>query len=215
MRGLGWVPTKSSRYLILKRLFDIAVAVALLPVLIPLIILIGVMVAMSSGLPIFYRQARLGRDGSEFFIFKFRTMSKDADYLLAAWLQRSPAARAEWQQCHKLKNDPRITYFGHFLRKTSLDELPQILNVLRGEMSLVGPRPIAHAERAKYAERYAFYSTALPGVTGLWQVSGRCDLTYAQRVQLDEQYVREWTFSRDMRILLRTPLSILQREGAY
>ncbi len=216
--GKGWqlqVPTAGRRYQVVKRSFDVLASVALLPVIVPMLLVIGAAVGMSSGFPVFYSQARLGRRGTQFPIYKFRTMSKDADRVLAACLERSHEARLEWQQTHKLKNDPRVTRLGRFLRKTSLDELPQIFNVLRGEMSLVGPRPISHAERIKYADRFAYYSNAVPGVTGLWQVSGRSNLSYAERVRLDEQYVRHWTFGRDLKILWRTPRSIVRRDGAY
>jgi lipopolysaccharide/colanic/teichoic acid biosynthesis glycosyltransferase len=141
-------------------------------------------------------------------------MRNNADQALAEWLLHHPEIRHEWQQTHKLKRDPRVTRLGRFLRDTSLDEIPQIINVLRGEMSLVGPRPIVQAERAKYAERYAFYSAAIPGITGLWQVSGRCNVSYEDRVKMDEDYVRHWSLMRDLVILLRTPRSVIRRDGA-
>ena len=197
-----------------KRIFDLVASIFLLPLVGLLLIVVGLVVALTSGFPVFYRQHRLGHQGRVFRIFKFRTMRNNADQALAEWLLHHPELRQEWQRTHKLKQDPRITRLGRFLRDTSLDEIPQIINVLRGEMSLVGPRPIVQAERAKYAERYAYYSAAVPGVTGLWQVSGRCNVTYEERVRMDEEYVRTWSLLRDVVILLRTPRSVLRRDGA-
>ena len=150
-----------------------------------------------------------------FKIFKFRTMKPNSEQILAEHLLADPRARSEWFQTHKLREDPRVTVCGRFLRRTSLDELPQLINVLRGEMSLVGPRPIVWAEREKYGERFSFYTAALPGVTGLWQVSGRCDVTYSTRVALDEYYVRHWSLKRDLLILMKTPKAVWRRDGAY
>ena len=209
------LPTQSRQYRIAKRAFDLGLSIVLMPLIAFLLALIGGIITITSGLPVFYRQERIGQYGRPFKIWKFRTMKTDADRVLAQWLKENPAARLEWQQTHKLKNDPRITALGRFLRKTSLDELPQIFNVLKGEMSLVGPRPIVHAERAKYADRFAFYTAVVPGVTGLWQVSGRCDVSYAVRVKLDEHYVRTWNIAKDLHILVRTPRSVFCRHGAY
>ncbi len=208
------LPTERASYRMTKRLFDVAISILLLPLLGVLMVVIGSVVAVTSGLPVFYRQHRLGQHGKTFRIFKFRTMRNNADQALAEFLLHHPEIRDEWQRTHKLKQDPRITRLGRFLRDTSLDEIPQILNVLRGEMSLVGPRPIVQAERAKYGERYAFYTEAVPGITGVWQVSGRCNVSYADRVKMDEDYVRNWSLLRDISILLRTPRSVLRRDGA-
>ncbi len=208
------LPTLTRHYRVVKRVFDLAISILLLPVLGVLLVIIGLVVALTSGFPVFYRQHRLGQYGQTFRIFKFRTMRNNADQALAEWLLHHPEIRHEWQQTHKLKRDPRVTRLGRFLRDTSLDEIPQIINVLRGEMSLVGPRPIVQAERAKYAERYAFYSAAIPGITGLWQVSGRCNVSYEDRVKMDEHYVRHWSLMRDIVILLRTPRSVIRRDGA-
>lgn len=208
------LPTHSRSYRVAKRLCDLALSILLLPLLSVLLVFIGVVVALTSGFPVFYRQHRLGQYGKTFRIFKFRTMRNNADQALAEWLLHHPEIRLEWERTHKLKRDPRITKLGRFLRDTSLDEIPQILNVLRGEMSLVGPRPIVQAERARYAERYVYYSEAVPGITGVWQVSGRCNVSYEERVRMDEDYVRHWSLLRDMKILLRTPRSVLRRDGA-
>lgn len=209
------LPTQSRKYRVAKRALDLVLSILFMPVIAVLLALIGGIIALTSGLPVFYRQERIGQHGRTFRIWKFRTMKTDADRVLAHWLKENPDARLEWQQTHKLKDDPRITALGRFLRRTSLDELPQIFNVLTGDMSLVGPRPIVHAERAKYADRFAFYTAVVPGVTGLWQVSGRCDVSYTVRVKLDEHYVRTWNIAEDIRILIRTPRSVFCRHGAY
>jgi lipopolysaccharide/colanic/teichoic acid biosynthesis glycosyltransferase len=208
------LPTQTRHYRVVKRVFDLGISILLLPVLGVLLVAIGLVVAFTSGFPVFYRQDRLGQYGQTFRIFKFRTMRNNAEQALAEWLLHHPEIRHEWQETQKLKRDPRVTRLGRFLRDTSLDEIPQILNVLRGEMSLVGPRPIVQAERARYAERYAFYSAAIPGVTGVWQVSGRCNVSYEDRVLMDEDYVRNWSLMRDIGILLRTPRSVIRRDGA-
>ncbi len=211
---LSSLPTQLRSYRVAKRCFDLAISIALLPLVGALLVIIAIVVALTSGLPVFYRQHRLGQGGKTFRIIKFRTMRNNADQALAEWLLHHPAIRQEWQRTHKLKQDPRITRLGRFLRDTSLDEIPQIINVLRGEMSLVGPRPIVQAEKAKYASRYAYYSAAVPGVTGVWQVSGRCNVSYEERVRMDEDYVRHWSLRRDIMILLRTPRSVIRRDGA-
>jgi lipopolysaccharide/colanic/teichoic acid biosynthesis glycosyltransferase len=208
------LPTQTHSYRVVKRLCDLLISILLLPLLSVLLVVIGVVVALTSGFPVFYRQHRLGQYGKTFRIFKFRTMRNNADQALAEWLLHHPEIRLEWERTHKLKRDPRITKLGRFLRDTSLDEIPQIINVLRGEMSLVGPRPIVQAERSRYAERYVYYSEAVPGITGVWQVSGRCNVSYEDRVLMDEDYVRHWSLRRDLAILLRTPRSVLRRDGA-
>ena len=208
------LPTQTQHYRVAKRAFDIVVSLLLLPLLGVMLLVIAVVVALTTGMPVFYRQHRLGQYGKTFRIFKFRTMRNNADQALDEFFLHHPERRLEWQQTQKMKEDPRITKLGRFLRDTSLDELPQIINVLRGEMSLVGPRPIVQAERAKYAERFAYYTAAVPGVTGIWQVSGRCNVSYQDRVLMDEDYVRNWSLKRDILILLRTPRSVLRRDGA-
>ena len=209
------LPTQTRKYAVGKRAFDIALAVVIFPIVATVLLIIGALIALTSGWPVFYRQRRIGQHGQEFDIWKFRTMHLHGDRILREHLKRNPAARLEWQHTHKLRNDPRITPMGRFLRKTSLDELPQILNVLTGEMSFVGPRPIVEAETAKYAERFSYYLAAVPGITGLWQVSGRCNVSYATRVILDETYVRKWSLLRDLWILMKTPKAVCCRHGAY
>ena len=208
------LPTQTQHYRVVKRAFDVMVSLLLLPLLGVLLLVIAIVVALTTGMPVFYRQHRLGQYGKTFRIFKFRTMRNNADQALDEFFLHHPERRLEWQQTQKMKQDPRITKLGRFLRDTSLDELPQIINVLCGEMSLVGPRPIVQAERAKYAERFAYYTAAVPGVTGIWQVSGRCNVSYQDRVLMDEDYVRNWSPKRDIYILLRTPRSVIRRDGA-
>jgi len=176
---------------------------------------IACLIYRQSGAPIFYQQARVGRDGKSFKVYKFRSMVQNADAVLKELLANDPALREEWAATQKLRNDPRITTIGHFLRKTSLDELPQLLNVLKGEMSLVGPRPIVTEELAHYGKHAASYLAARPGLTGPWQVSGRNDVSYAERVRLDVEYVSQPSMIRDFDVLLRTVGVVLFRRGAY
>jgi undecaprenyl-phosphate galactose phosphotransferase len=199
---------------LLKRAFDLAVASALLAFVAPLFALIAWRVALT-GRPIFYRHQRIGKGGRPFDCLKFRTMVPDAGRVLAEHLAARPEALAEWQRHHKLKDDPRITPIGAWLRRTSLDELPQLINVLRGEMSLVGPRPVVEDELARYGESVVYYMESTPGLTGLWQVSGRNDLDYRRRVHLDCWYVRNWSIWYDLVILIKTPRAVLRGHGAY
>jgi Undecaprenyl-phosphate galactose phosphotransferase WbaP len=181
----------------------------------PLFVLVAIAIKLDSSGPVFYRQRRIGRGGKEFLAWKFRTMVTNADESLACYLDERPELRDEWQRHHKLLHDPRITRVGKVLRTTSLDELPQIWNVLKGEMSLVGPRPIVEAEVQRYGDHFDLYTCALGGVTGLWQVSGRNNTTYEERVRLDAFYVRNWSVWLDLCILLRTIGVVLFRRGAY
>ncbi|MFC4160208.1 sugar transferase [Chitinimonas lacunae] len=197
-----------------KRLFDLIGATLLLLLLaLPMLLLMWRLRA--EGGSAIYGHLRVGRDGRPFRCFKFRTMVPDADRRLAELLASDPQARAEWEREFKLKNDPRVTRLGDFLRRSSIDELPQLFNVLRGEMSLVGPRPVIEAELVRYGDKLADYLAVRPGMTGLWQVSGRNDTSYEHRVALDSDYVRNWSFSRDLVILFRTVGVVLGRKGAY
>jgi len=198
-----------------KRILDLVLTVAGGALILPLIALIALWVKIDSPGPALYSQARVGQDGTEFRAWKFRSMVLDADHKLARHLERNPQAREEWERDHKLRSDPRITAAGRFLRRSSLDELPQLWNVLKGEMSLVGPRPIVDAEIAKYGNSYHLYTKVKSGLTGLWQVSGRNDTTYEQRVTLDTFYVRNWSVWLDLYILFRTIETVLFRKGAY
>jgi len=198
-----------------KRAMDVAGAAALLLLTAPVFLLIAALVRMDGG-RVFYAHERIGRGGRGFGCLKFRSMVADADRRLAALLERDPAARREWESTRKLKDDPRVTWVGRFLRATSLDELPQLFNVLRGDMSLVGPRPVQAAELAAfYGAAAQHYLSVRPGLTGPWQISGRNDTSYAQRVALDVAYVARPSLLTDVKILLRTPVAVLARRGAY
>ena len=197
-----------------KRTLDIAGSLAIGLVFSPLILVIALRMRMEGG-PVLFRHQRIGRGGKPFDCLKFRTMVPNAEQILRDLLEKNPAAKAEWLRDHKLKNDPRVTRVGRFLRKTSLDELPQLWNVLRGEMSLVGPRPIVREEMLRYGRYLRRYVAAKPGVTGLWQVMGRNDTDYRRRVVMDTYYVRKRTILMDLRILLKTVRVVIWGHGAY
>ena len=197
-----------------KSAFDYVGALVILLLASPLLLIISLLVAHDGG-PVIFGHRRLGRGGVEFRCLKFRTMMVDGDAVLARTLADDPAAAAEWAANHKLKVDPRVTRIGRFLRVTSLDELPQLLNVLRGEMSMVGPRPIVRDEVRRYGSDINYYYRVKPGLTGLWQVSGRSATSYRQRIDYDVCYVRTWSLWKDVVILLKTILVILSREGSH
>lgn len=198
-----------------KRTFDLVAAGAGVVLLAPLIAAAWLLVRLTSRGPGFYGHTRIGRAGEPFVAWKFRTMVEDSDDLLQQYLEQHPEQRSAWERDRKLKDDPRTTWAGRLLRRTSLDELPQLWNVLRGEMSLVGPRPIVPEEVEKYGSRYALYQKVRPGLTGMWQVSGRNNTTYRERVQFDEYYVRNWSVWLDVYILTRTIKVVMTGEGAY
>ena len=198
----------------LKRGFDFVAATLLILLLSPLLAALSILIRKDGGTAM-YGHTRVGRDGRKFKCLKFRSMQIDADKVLKKLLEDDPAARAEWDKDFKLKNDPRITRIGHFLRKTSLDELPQLFNVVMGDMSLVGPRPIVEEELERYGEQVALYLEVNPGMTGLWQISGRNDTTYAERVALDTWYVQNWSLWYDIAILFKTIGVVFKRSGAY
>jgi Undecaprenyl-phosphate galactose phosphotransferase WbaP len=198
-----------------KRVIDLALTVATMCLASPLLAAIALAVKVTSPGPVFFGHTRLGRNGRRFTAWKFRTMRPDADAILQQLLLTDPGARTEWDRDHKLRNDPRITCIGQWLRRTSLDELPQLWNVLSGDMSLVGPRPIVDAEIARYGDIFRLYAEVPPGITGLWQVSGRNNTTYPERIRLDEFYVRNWSPWLDLYILARTVKTIIRQEGAY
>jgi undecaprenyl-phosphate galactose phosphotransferase len=197
-----------------KRGFDIAGASVLLLLSAPLFLVLALLVR-SEGAPILYRHRRIGRHGKPFDCLKFRTMVPDAERRLQALLAADPAAAEEWRTTRKLRNDPRVTRLGRWLRRTSLDELPQLWNVLKGDMSLVGPRPVTEEEVAWYGRERLVYLQSRPGLTGLWQTSGRSDLDFQRRVRLDVSYAENWSLWRDLVILLNTIRVILARQGAY
>jgi Undecaprenyl-phosphate galactose phosphotransferase WbaP len=198
---------------VLKRAFDIVAAIILLVLLLPLFAAVAALVATDGG-PVFFRHKRIGHRGKCFGCLKFRTMVVGAEPLLKEYLSHHPEAAEEWARDQKLTFDPRVTTIGRALRQTSLDEFPQLFNVLKGEMSLVGPRPVTESELARYGSHLAHYKVVRPGITGLWQVSGRSDLSYEKRVALDVEYVENWHLLLDAQILLRTPRVVLNRVGA-
>ena len=198
----------------MKRVLDLVGAVVLGLVFLPLILAIVILLRREGG-PVIFRHRRVGRDGKAFDCLKFRSMVPDADRVLRDLLEQHPELRAEWLQDHKLRDDPRVTAVGRFLRRTSLDELPQLWNVLRGEMSLVGPRPVVREELLRYGRCAGIYLSARPGVTGLWQVKGRTNTDYRRRVVLDVYYVRRHNLLLDLYILVKTTHVVLGGSGAY
>ena len=208
-------PTRRFSYSILKRVFDITLVALFAPVWIPLCLGIALCVVLTSPGPVFFSHRRIGRGGVFFSMWKFRTMCVNSAEVLDLHLARHPEDREEWTTNHKLKNDPRVTPLGRFLRKSSLDELPQLWNVLTGRMTLVGPRPIVAAEAEKYGADFSYYLAVMPGITGLWQTSGRSMLSYDDRVALDRRYVEEWSIGRDISILLKTITKVANSDGAY
>jgi exopolysaccharide production protein ExoY len=203
--------TASDRW---KRCFDVSAAVSILLAFSPLFVILG-LALLTQGRPFLIRHLRVGRGGAQFPCLKFRTMVIDGDRVLNEHLAKDGAARQEWEASRKLKVDPRVTRLGRVLRKSSVDELPQLFNVIRGEMSLVGPRPIVTAETVHYGQHIERYHEVRPGLTGPWQVSGRSDTSYSQRVALDCQYVATRSFRRDLAILFLTVPAVLRSKGSY
>ena len=210
LRAIEIQPIRES----LKRVFDVLGAALLGVVFSPLILVIAVLLRREGG-SIIFRHRRVGRHGKAFDCLKFRSMVPDADRVLRELLERHPELRAEWLRDHKLRDDPRVTAVGRFLRRTSLDELPQLWNVIRGEMSLVGPRPVVREELLRYGRCACIYLAARPGVTGLWQVNGRNNTDYRRRVVLDVYYVRRQNLILDIYILFKTTYVVLGGTGAY
>jgi lipopolysaccharide/colanic/teichoic acid biosynthesis glycosyltransferase len=198
-----------------KRTFDIVAAAALILIFMPLFALISCGVIISSPGPVFYSQLRIGRAGKPFKFFKFRSMVINADAVLKQFLEGDATARDQWAKYQKLVRDPRVTNFGRFLRVSSLDELPQLWNVLLGDMSLVGPRPCMASQHSLYGPHWAAYCSVRPGITGLWQVSGRSKLTFSERVELDARYVESRSFGFDLKIMMRTIAVVLRAEGSH
>lgn len=195
-----------------KRAFDLLFALFLLPFLIVPILIVALLVRRDGG-SAFFVHKRVGKGGKEFGCMKIRTMRVDAEEYLQSYLAQNETARKEWNETYKLKNDPRITKLGKFLRKTSLDELPQLFNVLRGEMSFVGPRPVPAKELRAYGSARHAYQAGRPGITGEWQVGGRNDLSYDERVAMDVNYRKSENFFSDLRIIIQTPLKVLKPTG--
>ena len=206
------VRTVSDLDRISKRVLDVIVSIALIPLVLPIIAVLWVFVRRDGG-PGFFGHERVGKGGTTFTCWKLRTMRPDAAEALVRHLAEDPVAKAEWDLNRKLEKDPRVTRIGLFLRQTSLDELPQILNVLKGEMSLVGPRPVPREELEKYADRAWIYLAQRPGITGLWQVFGRTNTTYQQRVDLDAKYYQTSSLGLDISLIARTVVAVLHRTG--
>lgn len=197
------------------RALDIVIASLALLLFLPMMVLIAAAVYLGDPGSVVFAHRRIGIGGRTFRCLKFRSMATDAEQRLAHLLQNDPAAREEWLRDHKLKNDPRITGIGGFLRKSSLDELPQLINVLRGEMSLVGPRPIVEAEIERYGRYFRHYCAVRPGITGLWQISGRNNVSYRRRVVFDVTYSRKMSFLLNVKILALTVPSVIFAKGSY
>lgn len=199
----------------LTRVIDIIGACLILVIALPFLVILAALLLLDSPGPLFFSQQRVGLGGRVFPCLKFRTMCRNADAALQFHLATSETARAEWARDHKLRNDPRVTRLGKIVRKLSLDEFPQLINILRGEMSLVGPRPIIRSEAVRYGRYFDEYCQVRPGLTGLWQVSGRNNVTYRRRVSLDCYYVRNKTVMMDLMILFRTIPVVLGAKGSY
>ncbi len=208
-------PSEACRASTKEYLINASLALLLLVFFSPLMIVTAIITGLASEGPILFGHTRIGRDGAKFKCLKFRSMTVDAVARLDAYLQVNPAARAEWSRDHKLRKDPRVTPWGNFMRKSSLDELPQLFNVLRGEMNLVGPRPIVEAEICRYGRYFKHYKLVSPGITGLWQVTGRNDTTYRRRVAIDTIYARSRNLQLDVWILLMTVVVVINRKGSY
>jgi exopolysaccharide production protein ExoY len=199
-----------------KRALDVVVGIVALLLLLPLCLVIAAAIKLFEGGSVFYGHPRVGYRSRMFNCWKFRTMAEGGEALLAEHFRKNPSAKVEWELTRKLKDDPRVNKLGRFLRASSLDELPQILNVIRGDMSLVGPRPVTQSELVeKYGKRSTYYLRARPGVTGLWQVSGRSDVAYEDRVLLDCKYLNQWSLALDLKIIAKTVPAALSRAGSY
>jgi len=201
--------------IIFKRFFDIFLSLFILIILSPLMMLIVALLYIFNNGTVFFQQARLGMQAEPFNLYKFRTMKKNSHKLLDKYLDKNHKAQKEWESNQKLYDDPRITKIGWFLREYSLDELPQFINVIKGEMSIVGPRPIVKDEISKYNKFFNSYITVRPGITGLWQVSGRNNTTYNERIDYDIYYIKNMSFILDFYIILKTIPAILAKDGAY
>jgi exopolysaccharide production protein ExoY len=189
---------------VIKRALDVSFALVALILFAPMMLIVAALVRISIGAPIFFAHERVGFGGRSFVCFKFRTMVANADEVLRRHLAENPEAAQEWRETRKLQNDPRVNCLGNILRKSSLDELPQLFNVLRGDMSLVGPRPVVSNELMRYGRHIGEYLKARPGMTGIWQTSGRNGLTYSTRVRLDRYYVRNWSIWLDLFLMMKT-----------
>jgi len=207
--------SKNTSQIFLKRVLDYLFILIFSPLILAMVTSIAILLRLTSKGSIFYTQYRVGKKGKLFKIYKFRTMYENAEEILQNTLKKNPVILEEWKKKKKLKNDPRITKIGKFLRKTSLDELPQFLNVLKGEMSIIGPRPYLPEELNEIKHCKDIILSTLPGITGLWQVNGRSNTTFKERVNLDCQYVKNWSLWLDLKIILKTVKVVLKGDGAY
>ncbi|MER8752165.1 sugar transferase [Mesorhizobium sp. M1050] len=199
---------------LLKRIMDLVVAITALMAAAPVMIVVALLIRMTAGGPTVFSHSRIGFGGKPFDCYKFRSMVANSDEVLKAYLDSNPQVRVEWAETRKIRNDPRVTPLGWMLRKSSLDELPQLFNIIRGDMSCVGPRPIVKDELKCYGDQLGEYLRARPGLTGLWQVSGRSSMDYADRVALDSHYVRNWSIWLDIVILFRTGIAVMRFDRA-
>lgn len=195
-------------------MMDVTVALIALILAAPVMLAVALLILVTEGGPVIFSHGRVGFNGKRFACYKFRTMVTNSEQVLADYLASNPEAAAEWGQNWKFKNDPRITFLGHILRKSSLDELPQLINVLRGDMSCVGPRPVVPDELQRYGTCAIDYIQTRPGLTGLWQVTGRDAIDYPSRVSIDSSYVRNWSIRADVVILIRTIFAVLKFDQA-
>lgn len=198
-----------------KRTLDVTASLIAIVLLSPVLASVAIMVKICDGGPILFRHRRIGYGGKTFECLKFRTMKTDAELRLQEWLLNNPVAAEEWSATQKLKYDPRLTPIGKSLRRSSLDELPQLFNIFRGDMSLVGPRPVVAEEVPRYGRDIAHYYSVRPGLTGAWQVNGRNDVSYAERVRLDTEYCTTWSFTKDLTIMLKTVPVLFSGRGSY
>lgn len=208
-------PARRYTYSVGKRALDVTLVLLSAPLTVPICLVLAVCVVLTSPGPIFFSHRRIGKGGIFFSMWKFRTMCVNSAEVLEQHLAAHPEERDEWARNHKLRNDPRVTPLGRFMRRNSLDELPQLWNVLTGRMSIVGPRPIVAAEAERYASDFGYYLAVKPGLAGLWQASGRSTLTYAERVALDRRYVETWSLAGDVNLIFRTVTKIVNADGAY
>ena len=201
-------------YKFMKRAIDILVSLVALILLSPIFLIVSIMIKLDSKGPVFFLQKRIGLNGKMFKLYKFRTMKLNADKELRAILEKDEAARKEYEENKKLENDPRITKIGNFIRKLSIDELPQLINILKGEMTLIGPRPYLYREKKDMGIYYEKIITVKPGLTGLWQVSGRSNVSFKERLKLDEEYIDNISMKNDIKIFFKTFITIFKKEGA-
>lgn len=201
-------------YELSKCIFDYTLSIFLIVLLSPITLLIAIIIKLSNEGPVFYLHQRVGKQGKLFNMYKFRTMVVNADEVLQERINKYPAFREEWEQYQSITNDPRITKIGKILRRTSIDELPQLINILKGDMSLVGARPITADQIKMWNGKFTHYISTRPGITGLYQINGRNNLTFSQRIEMDTKYIKEKSFQLDMTILMKTFKAVISGEGA-